>query len=103
MQTPDCLLTLVFPRGLEEQIIDFMLVHEAQTSGFICGAVSGHGANAVYASAGEKVRGMAQQMRLTAVLGEADARALLADLKTKLGQANIVYWLSPLIAYGSFV
>ncbi len=103
MQTPDCLLTLVFPRGLEEQIIDFMLVHEAQTSGFICGAVSGHGANAVYASAGEKVRGMAQQMRLTAVIREADATALLADLKTKLGQANIVYWLSPLIAYGSFV
>ncbi len=103
MQTPDCLLTLVFPRSLEDQIIDFMLTHEAQTSGFICGAVSGHGANAVYASMGEKVRGRAQQMRLTAVIREADARALLADLKAKLGQANIVYWLSPLIAYGSFV
>ncbi len=71
MQTPDCLLTLVFPRALEDQIIDFMLTHEAQTSGFICGAVSGHGANAVYASTGEKVRGMAQQMRLTAVIREA--------------------------------
>ena len=40
MQTPDCLLTLVFPRSLEDQIIDFMLTHEAQTSGFISGRLA---------------------------------------------------------------
>lgn len=99
----NCLLTLVFPRSLEDQIIDFMLTREEQTSGFICGQVSGHGANAIYASAGEKVRGLAKQMRLTTIISEEGAHALIADLKDTLGQANIVYWLLPMLAYGSFV
>lgn len=103
MQKPDCLLTIVFPCSLESQIIDFMLEHEGQTLGFICSEVSGHGRNAVYATAREKVRGMAKQMRLTAIISEADAKNLLADLQKMFGQANIVHWLSPLISYGSFI
>lgn len=103
METRDCLLTLVFPKALEDQIIDFMLTRESQVAGFISGAVAGHGANAIYATAGERVRGLAKQMRLTTIISQADAETLLNDLKSALGQANIVYWLSPLIAYGSFV
>ncbi len=102
MQEPKYLLTLIFPRSLEGQIIDFILGHEGRTSGFICGAVSGYGANAVYAPAGEKVRGLVNQVRLTTIIGEAEANTLLVDLKAMLGQANIIYWLSPLAAYGSF-
>jgi len=103
MQTSKCLLTLIFPRDLEGKIVDLMLVYEDQTDGFICGEVSGHGANAVYATMGEKVRGLAKQMRLTTIVSEENANSLIADLKSELGQANIVYWMSPLISYGSFV
>jgi len=103
MHKPNCSLTILFPRALEEQIVDFMLTHDRMTAGFVSTPINGHGANAIYASAGEKVRGTARQMMLTAILSEDDATTLLADLKSELPQANIVYWLTPLIAFGSFV
>lgn len=101
MQTPNCCLMIVFPHSLYEKIVDFMLQHQSLTRGFVCVQVNGHGPNAVYQTMAEQVRGTVREMQLQTVLHEADAKIVLDDLKIELSNANITYWLTPLISYGS--
>lgn len=101
MQTPNCCLTLVFPHSLQEKIVDFMLQHQSLTRGFICTQVNGHGPNAVYRTMAEQVRGTVREMQLQTALHEVDAKLVLDDLKKELADANVIYWLTPIISYGS--
>lgn len=103
MNPPDCCLTLIIPKALEENLLDLLLEHEALTRGFITSEVEGHGRNASYQSSAEKVRGRTHQVEMKIIMQHADAQTLLEDIKQVLPHANIVYYMTPVTEFGGFL
>ena len=103
MNSPDCCLTLIVPKALEENLVDLLLEHEALADGFTASGVEGHGRNVVYQSSAEQVRGRAHQVKMQIIMRHADAQTLLHDIKQALPRANIVYYVTPLAEFGSFL
>ncbi len=103
MNSPNCCLTLIVPTALEEDMVDLLLEHEALTRGFITSEVEGHGRNVTYQSMAEKVRGRAHQVEMKIIMQHADAQILLRDIKQALPRANIVYYMTPVTEFGSFL
>ena len=102
MNPPDCCLTLIAPKALEENLLDLLLEHEALTGGFITSEVEGHGRNVTYQSMAEKVRGRAHRIEIKIIMQHADTQTLLEDIKQALPRANIVYYATPITDLGSF-
>lgn len=102
MKPLDCLLTLVLPHMLEEEVVDHLLRHPEWASGFTISQTEGKGHRVRLAGAAEEVRGRARRVQLQMVLNRDDGRALIAHLKQALPQAQIAYWLSPVIEFGRF-
>lgn len=103
MNLPDCCLTLIVPKALEENLVDLLLEHEALASGFIASEIEGHGRNVTYQSGAEKVRGRARRVKLQIIMHHTDAQTLLRDIKQALPRANIVYYMTPVTEFGSFL
>jgi hypothetical protein len=103
MKPRNCLLTLVFPRALEERVVSLVLRRGDLASGFSTSEVEGHGRNARLTGAVEKVRGRARRGQMKVVLNDVDAQELIAFLKAELARADIVYWLIPVTEFGSFL
>ena len=103
MNPPDCCLTLIAPKALEENLLDLLLEHEALAGGFITSEVEGHGRNVTYQSMAEKVRGRAHRIEIKIIMQHADTQTLLEDIKQALPRANIVYYATPITDLGSFL
>lgn len=103
MKSKNCLLTLVFPSTVEEHVVALMLRHHELATGFTTGEVEGHGRNAKLQSMAEQVRGRARRTQMKVVLNDEDASHLIEHLKQELGNADIVYWLMPVLEFGSFL
>jgi len=103
MNTPDCCLTLIAPKALEENLVDILLEHEALAGGFITSEVRLHGGNVTYQSSVEQVRGRAQMGEMQIILHHAEAQALLRDIKQALPRAPIAYYMTPVTESGSFL
>ena len=103
MNTPDCCLTLIAPQALEENLLDLLLERDALVGGFTASGVEGHGRNVVYQSSAEQVRGRAHQVKMQIIMRHADAQTLLHDIKQALPHANIIYYITPLAEFGSFL
>lgn len=103
MSSPDCCLTLIIPKALEENLIDLLLEHEALAGEFITGAVEGHGAHVTYQDNAERVRGRARRVQINVVLQRVQAQTLIDDLKRALPGADVVYWMTPISEFGSFI
>lgn len=102
MNMKNCCLTLVFPQSLEENVVDFLLSQATLASGFTTIKIEGHGRNSKLQSLLEQVRGRARRVQMNVVMNDEDARSLLLSLREELGNADIVYWISPVIEFGSF-
>ncbi|MBZ0091253.1 MAG: DUF3240 family protein [Burkholderiales bacterium] len=102
MNPKNCCLTLVFPQSLEENIVDFLLGQATLASGFTTLRIEGHGRNDKLQSLLEQVRGRARRVQMNVVMNDEDAKSLLVSLRQELGNADIVYWISPIIEFGSF-
>ncbi|MDP1708794.1 MAG: DUF3240 family protein [Gammaproteobacteria bacterium] len=103
MNTPDCCLTLIAPKALEENLLDLLLEHDALASDFTISEVAGHGRTVAYQSNTEKVRGHARQVRMQIIMQHADAQTLLHDIKQALPRVNIVYHITPVTESGSLL
>lgn len=103
MNPPDCCLTLIVPKALEENLLDLLLEHEALGRGFITAEVEGHGRNATYQSSAEKVRGRTRQVEMKIILQHADTHTLLQDIKQAFPRANIMYYAAPVTELGSLL
>ena len=103
MNPPDCCLTLISPKALEENLVDLLLEHEALTSGFITSEVDGHGRNVTYQSNAEKVRGRAHRVEIKIIMYHADAQTLQQDIKQTFPRANIVYYMTPVTEFRSLL
>ena len=102
MKTRDCCLILMLPKMLEETIIGHLLEHPDWVSGFSASDVAGHGAAVVAHSAAELVRGATQRVRVQVVMNREDAAALIAELRARVINPEVVYWLMPVLEFGRF-
>ncbi|MCU6497846.1 DUF3240 family protein [Rugamonas sp. A1-17] len=96
----DSLLTLAIPAGLEEDVLDFLLLHPQWATGFSVIAAQGMGQGAVLRSAMELVQGRsARRLVLVAGVG-AHLQLLLEALASEMPSPDVAYWVSPLTACG---
>ncbi len=96
----DSLLTLAIPVGLEEDILDFLLLHPAWATGFTVLAAQGMGQGALLQSPMELVQGRSgRKLVLVAGVG-ADLLRLVEALAAEIPSPEVSYWLSPLTACG---
>jgi len=100
MDQSACKLTLVYPPGAEDCIIELMLSVEPSLTGFTTWLAEGHGHDFTNASVGERVRGRVMRGLLTVIVPRARLASLLEDVRTKAGIVNLVYWVEPLEAFG---
>jgi len=97
------LLTLIAAATLEENIADLLLESPELASGFTSSAASGHGADLRFEAASERVRGRGRRVRFELAVEEKAAHALLDRLRGSLGDANVYYWICPMIESGTLV
>ena len=95
-------LTIVLPKSFEEDLVDHLLEHPEWAPGFTSTDVSGHGRSVPCHGPAEEVRGRAARVQVQVVLDEAHAQALVEHLKQSLRSSDIVYWLTPVTAFGRF-
>ena len=95
-------LKLVLPKTLEEQVIDHLLGHPEWVGTFVALRAEGHGAPHSIATIAEQVRGRAERVAIEILLDANDALDLIEHLKTDLPNADIAWWLSPVLAAGDF-
>lgn len=98
--TPDCLLTLVFPPSLEEPVIGLLLEHPEWASRFICFPADGHGQAMPLSASAELVRGRAPRLVVQLIVARRDVHALLAELRRSVASPDVAYWLVELGASG---
>lgn len=102
MKPLDCSLTLVFPKALEEELIDYLLERPEWVRGFTISQVEGKGQSVRLAGVVEEVRGRARRVQIQTIVNAQDARALVTHLKALLPNPEIAYWLAPIIEFGRF-
>ena len=96
----DAMLTLALPAALEEDILDFLLLHPSWTAGFSVIEAQGMGPGAAYPSSLEQVMGRGRR-KLVLVAGvDADLRLLVKALAARLPRPDIAYWISPVLCHG---
>jgi hypothetical protein len=98
----DTLLTIVFPRSLEEELIDHLLEHPEWVRGFTISQVEGKGQVIRLSGIAEEVRGRARRVQVQTVLARDDARALIEHLREALPNPEVAYWMAPVLDFGRF-
>ena len=99
-ENPEVILNLLLPADLEEMVEDCLLAQPQRLLGFVTSEAAGHGIGSVLTTAGEQVRGHDERRRLEVFCPWNDAQALIAQLTEALPQAQIYYWLTPVLARG---
>lgn len=102
MNPVDCCLTLVFPPALEDAVVGHLLDRPDQVTGFSVVEAQGIGRPLSGRDAQELVRGRARQLLAQIVMNEQDAHALVASLRETLRDADLAWWITPLIGFGRF-
>lgn len=91
---PDACLRLLLPQSLEEQVIDLLLKHAGPVGSFTATTVDGHGAG--------DAAGRAARVQIEIPIAAADADELVAHLRAEMPNADIAWWLMPVLASGDF-
>lgn len=97
---PDCLLTLVVPSALEEDLLDLLRSQPRLAPGFTLVPAQGMGAHIHLASSMEQVRGRARRVLVQLVLAQAQIQPLIALLREAFPTPQVTYWATPLLAFG---
>lgn len=103
MHEMNCCLTLVCHRSLEERLVDHLLTHPEWVSGFSLTRIEGGSQKESLPSMLEQVRGRSQRVQIATVMALADARELVEHLKRAEANAEIAYWMTPVIEFGRLV
>ena len=97
---PDCVLTVVVPVALEEELIDHLLEHPEWVTGFTITAVEGKGQAVRLHGVVEEVRGRSRRVQVQTVINRGSAQALIAHLRDTLPNPEVAYWLVPALEFG---
>ena len=96
----DVLLTLIMPDNATQHVEDLLLARPDLAPGFTVSAAEGHGAVIPLIEDAELVAGHAPRTVIRVVGPEAQMRQILALLKQSMPNANIFFWLVPIIDKG---
>ena len=99
-QSRDCLLTLVFPPSLEEELVGLLLEHPKWASRFVCFRADGHGQAMPLSGSAELVRGRTPRLIVQMIVARDEVAALLAELHRAVASPEVAYWLVELAAAG---
>ena len=96
----DVLLSLVMPDDISQHVEDLLLSRPDLVPGFTAGHVDGHGSVVRLVEPAELVSGHSPRIQIQTVGDENRMRDVLVLIKARLPQANIFYWLLPVIELG---
>ena len=94
------LLSLTCPPSLERTITDWLLEQEDLT-GFTSMHANGHGSDPESLNLIEQVQGSKKQIMFQIHMTSERAKKVITDLKQDLKDANIHYWLIPVLESGN--
>lgn len=98
---PHCLLTLVLPLALEEEVLDLLHAQAGLLQGFSIFHGQGVGAGVPLTTVMEQVQGRARRVLVQAALRQEDVAPLLTALRQALPSPEVTYWAVPLALSGS--
>lgn len=96
----DTLLTLAIPVSLEEDVIDFLLLHPKWAGGFTILGAQGIGQGTKLQSPMELVQGRSSRKLLMIGGIQSELDQLLAALAEEIPSPEVTYWMSPITASG---
>ncbi len=96
----DVLLSLTMPVDVAQHVEDLLLSRPDLVAGFTAIHVDGHGSVVRLVKADELVRGHSPRVQIQSVGEEAAMREVVSLLRRDLPQANIFYWLLPVLELG---
>lgn len=99
MTHQEYLVTLNVPPGLEEPLVDCLLMFEAE-HGFSSFAVNAHHHENKGLSLAEQVSGRQKKIRFQMYVDAGHLSKLLTQLKQEFAGAGIQYWVLPVIEKG---
>lgn len=99
-QPERCLLTLMLPQAREDAVLDLLARCPELSEGYTLVRAQGLGQGALLQTPMERVQGRAQRMLVQAIVAAQQGPALLQRLRAELPTAEIVYWITPVLAYG---
>lgn len=94
------LLSLTMPVDVSQHVEDLLLGRPDLVLGFTAAHVDGHGSVVRLVEASELVRGHVPRVQIQSVGAETSMRAVIDLIRSTLPQANIFYWLLPVIEVG---
>ena len=96
----DVLLSLTLPNDVAQHVEDLLLSRPDLVRGFTASVAEGHGSVVQLVEPGELVAGHSPRTQIRMVGPEERLRAVLALIKADLPQANVFFWLVPVIEMG---
>jgi hypothetical protein len=96
----DAMLTLAIPINLEQDVLDFLLLHPQWASGFSIVDAQGMGQGASLLSNMEKVQGRSRRKLVLIVGQQGDLQLLLEALGAEIRNPDVAYWITPITAFG---
>ena len=96
----DVLLSLTLTDDVAQHVEDLLLSRPDLVRGFTTSRAYGHGTAVALVEAAELVSGRSPRTQIRTVGSEEDMRAVLALVKASLPDANIFYWMVPVIEMG---
>ena len=96
----DVLLTLIMQDNATQHLEDLLLGHPDLAPGFTVSAAEGHGTVVPLTEDAELVAGHAPRTVIRVVGQEAEMRKILVLVKENMPNANIFFWLVPIIDKG---
>jgi hypothetical protein len=101
MNNKEYLVTLNVPPGLEELVVDCLLLLESE-HGFSSFPVNAHHHDNQGLSLAEQVSGRQKKIRFQMYVAEQALPILLAQLRQEFSGAGIQYWVLPVLENGVF-
>lgn len=99
MNSKEYLVTLNVPPGLEEAVVDCLLMLESE-HGFSSLPVNSHDHRNEGLSLAEQVSGRQEKIRFQMYVPEQGLAALLAQLRAEFSGSGIRYWVLPVVENG---
>lgn len=97
---PDVLLNLILPVDITETVEDLLLARPDLVRGFTTSDADGHGSLVPLVETRELVTGHSPRRIVRTVGSETAMRSVLAEIRAAMPQANVYYWLVPVIEAG---
>ncbi|MCK9539248.1 DUF3240 family protein [Dokdonella sp.] len=95
-------LTILAPRELEDALLATVLDLQPALPGFTTLQVSGHGEGFAGTRVQEQVRGRVDRTMMWLVLPAEQAERVLASVRERMPNPDLVWWLEPVDAMGRF-